>query len=193
MALRPHGRARVDPNNPQMFAKCDKCYTQYNHVELRWQYRYAGAGLVNTGMLVCPTCYDIPNPQERTIILPADPAPKFNQRMENWQFDESNRYTLQSPTPGIPLFRAQSSTVASIFTGPVFTRTANMDAISSLMAAVIQVKFLAPSMPATGSMTVLRLQKAAHISADFEVTSVLQSVTTQYHGFSNFGSFTVGG
>lgn len=172
MALRPHGRARVDPNRPEMFAKCDRCYTQYNHVELRWQYRYAGTGLVNTGMLVCPSCYDAPNPQERTIVLPADPPPKFNQRMENWQLDESNRYTIQSPTPGTSLFRSQGLAVASMFSGPVFTRAADMSVSSAALATAIQVKRLAP---------------------DLSVTSVALPVVTQYYGFSNFGAFVIGG
>ena len=80
MSFRPHGRATVDPSNPRAWGHCERCYTLVNHSELRWQMRYAGPNLVNTGKLVCTHCLDVPNPQERTIVLQPDPIPIKNPR-----------------------------------------------------------------------------------------------------------------
>jgi len=82
--VRPHGRARVDTRNPRAFGICDRCGFLYNHYELRWQFDYAGAGLINRRILVCETCEDIPQAQLRNIILPADPVPIMNARIQNY-------------------------------------------------------------------------------------------------------------
>lgn len=47
----------------------------YNHEDLHWQYQYAGVSLVNLRILVCDSCYDTPQDQLRTVILPPDPVP----------------------------------------------------------------------------------------------------------------------
>lgn len=83
--MRPHGRASVSPSNPRAFAICDRCGFLYNHHELRWQFDYAGAGLINRRILVCDTCEDVPQSQLRNIILPADPVPIMNPRIQDYQ------------------------------------------------------------------------------------------------------------
>lgn len=40
--------------------------------------------LQNIRLLVCSHCYDTPNQQLRTIILPPDPLPVFNPRPEQY-------------------------------------------------------------------------------------------------------------
>ena len=80
MGMHPHGRARVNPNHPEAFAHCNHCYDLVNHVDLQPQFAYAGSVLVNTGWLVCSTCLDIPNPQNKTLVLPPDPVPIKNPR-----------------------------------------------------------------------------------------------------------------
>ena len=80
MALRPHGRATVDSSNPRAWGHCERCYDLVNHSDLRWQMRYAGPQLINTNKLVCEHCLDIPNQQERTIVLTPDPVPIKNPR-----------------------------------------------------------------------------------------------------------------
>lgn len=72
-----HGRARIDPNNPQRTSLCMRCGTLYNLVDLAPQMQWAGQGLIDTGFRVCPSCFDVPNPNERTLILPPDPPPSF--------------------------------------------------------------------------------------------------------------------
>lgn len=70
-----HGFAVVDINNLDAFAFCDRCGQLWNHSNLRWQYEWTGTRLTNLKLLVCPNCLDKPNPQLRTIRLPADPIP----------------------------------------------------------------------------------------------------------------------
>ena len=102
------GRARTSAKNPQAFAICDRCAIWYNHVNLRWQYDWAGASLINKRILVCNTCYDTPQEQLRAIIIPADPVPIVNPRVEPYAWDEIDRrqvsgYNTTSPSTGIPV------------------------------------------------------------------------------------------
>ena len=83
--MRPHGRAKVSTKNPEAFAICDSCGFLYNHSELRWQYQWSGNKLVNLRQLNCRRCNDIPQTQLRAIVLPADPMPIMNPRVQNYQ------------------------------------------------------------------------------------------------------------
>jgi hypothetical protein len=82
--LRPHGRASVSSSNPRAFAICDRCGFLYNHIRLQWQFDYAGAGLINKRILVCNSCNDVPQAQLRAIVLPADPVPIQNPRVQDY-------------------------------------------------------------------------------------------------------------
>jgi hypothetical protein len=104
------GRARTNPSNPQAHAICDRCAFRFNHVDLRWQFDWAGASLVNKRILVCKSCYDEPNPQMRAIVVPADPVPIQNPRVEPYMWDAVDRRQLSGfnttdPTTGIPVQR----------------------------------------------------------------------------------------
>jgi len=106
--MRPHGRARVSSRNPQAFAICDRCGFLQNHVSLRFQYEFAGTGLYNTKMLVCDRCYDTPQEQLKSIIIPADPMPIMNPRTQNYSQTETDyRQTsgddTTDPVTGIPV------------------------------------------------------------------------------------------
>lgn len=81
---RPHGRASISAARPRALGICDRCGAMLNHDELRWTFQWVGTKLQNTRMLVCEECYDIPQEQLRTIILPADPVPIANARPENY-------------------------------------------------------------------------------------------------------------
>lgn len=78
------GRARTSARNPQAHAICDRCGGRYNHVDLSWQFDWAGAGLINKRILVCSHCTDTPQQQLRSVVLPADPQPIMNARPENF-------------------------------------------------------------------------------------------------------------
>jgi hypothetical protein len=81
--------ARVDTQNPEAFAMCDRCGFWRNRSDLVWQYEWAGMQLYSKGTLVCfDRCYDIPQEQLRTIILPPDPPPIVNARVPNFDYEE---------------------------------------------------------------------------------------------------------
>ena len=84
------GRARTDPRNPQAHAICDRCGFRYNHVDLRWQYDWRGTSLQNLRLLVCSTCNDEPQQQLRAIVIPADPVPVQNPRIQDFVTAETN-------------------------------------------------------------------------------------------------------
>lgn len=68
---------RVNPNDPRRAAQCQRCGDVYNLESLTPQFRWAGLQSINTHVYVCPRCLDVPNQQERTIILPPDPPPSL--------------------------------------------------------------------------------------------------------------------
>ena len=106
--MRPHGRAKVSTRNPEAFAICDACGFLYNHSELRFQFQWSGNKLVNLKQLVCRRCNDIPQTQLRAIVLPADPMPILNPRVNNWQaastdYRATSGQNTVDPITGIPI------------------------------------------------------------------------------------------
>ena len=88
------GRARVSASSPQAAAVCDRCGFVYQHSLLNWQFDYAGASLINKRLLVCRTCYDTPQEQLRAVVIPADPMPIINPRVQDFVTAEtSTRFT----------------------------------------------------------------------------------------------------
>jgi hypothetical protein len=106
--MRPHGRAKVSTRNPEAFAICDNCGFLYQHSELRWQLQWAGNKLVNLRQLVCRRCNDIPQTQLRAIVIPADPMPVMNPRVQNYQqastdYRSTSGQNTVDPETGIPI------------------------------------------------------------------------------------------
>ena len=88
---RPQSKyVRVNPTDPEGASQCDRCGRWFNLRDLVWQDAWSGTHLYNTGVLVCTTgdCYDIPQEQLRTIILPPDPPPLLNARVPNFAYEE---------------------------------------------------------------------------------------------------------
>ena len=107
--MRPHGRASVSSRNPRAFAICDRCGFLYNHNRLQWQFDYAGAGLINKRILVCSPCLDTPQNQLRAIVLPQDPTPIDNARVQDYYTAETTTIAVSAgaptdPTTGIPIY-----------------------------------------------------------------------------------------
>lgn len=100
--MRPHGRAKVSSRNPRAFAICDRCGFLYNHVNLQWQYDWAGASLINKRMLVCNECNDVPQSQLRAIVVPPDPVPIQNPRIQDYRTAESDYRITQGNTVNQP-------------------------------------------------------------------------------------------
>lgn len=102
------GRAKTSATNPQAHAICDRCGFRYNHVDLKWQFDWRGTSLQNIKLLVCSPCYDDPQEQLRAIVVPADPTPIMNPRLQDFLNAESNYITAPTPTTydamtGIPV------------------------------------------------------------------------------------------
>jgi len=107
------GRARTDARNPQAHAICDRCGFRYNHVALRWQYDWRGASMANIRLLVCDTCYDMPQEQLRAIVIPADPIPIQNPRTQDFVTAETNTRATSGqntvdPVTGIPIINGDT-------------------------------------------------------------------------------------
>ena len=72
--MRPHGRAKINARFPKALGVCYRCRSLYNRDELQWQYDWRfGPRLFNLGVLVCESCYDVPQESGRPIVLPPDP------------------------------------------------------------------------------------------------------------------------
>ena len=84
------GRARISAKNPQAAAVCDRCGGVLNHVDLSWQFDWAGAGLINKRLLVCSSCTDTPQQQLRSIVLPADPPVIMHARPQDYVTASTN-------------------------------------------------------------------------------------------------------
>lgn len=102
------GKARVNSKSPQAFSICDRCGFGFNHCDLRWQFAYAGAGLINKRILVCTPCYDTPQNQLRAIVLPPDPVPILNPRAPDFYVAATDArltdyFNPADPVTGIPV------------------------------------------------------------------------------------------
>ena len=102
------GRAKTSATNPQAHAICDRCGFRYNAVNLRFQFDWRGTSLQNIKMLVCDPCYDEPQQQLRAIVIPADPVPIMNPRLQDFVTAETDYLTTSTPpttdpSTGIPV------------------------------------------------------------------------------------------
>ena len=87
------GRARISPSGPQAAGVCDRCGFVYNHIDLQWQFDWRGATLQNTRVLVCDRCNDDQQQQLRAIVIPADPVPIMNPRVQDFVAASTTRRT----------------------------------------------------------------------------------------------------
>ena len=102
------GRARTSAKSPRAFGVCDRCGQWWNWVDLRWQFDWRGPTVQNLRILVCKHCYDTPQAQLRSIVLPQDPVPIINARPEYFIEDETDYHTVNAapvtdPVTGIPI------------------------------------------------------------------------------------------
>jgi hypothetical protein len=73
----------------------------YNLYSLHWQLEWSGKSLFSKRLLVCDDCLDIPAPFLRTPVLPPDPPPIFNARVEPYSIDETDYRVTEPPTEQI--------------------------------------------------------------------------------------------
>ena len=95
--MRPHGKyARVNENSTDAFAVCDRCGFVRNMSDLVWQVDWAGVSIVNERILVCKDrCFNSLQEQNRSIVLPPDPMPVLNARVENFAYEEQTPIIAQ--------------------------------------------------------------------------------------------------
>lgn len=93
-----HGRARVSPRQPRAFAVCDYCGEWWQRVQLINQYEWYGDVLQDTGFRACPRCVSLPQPQLKPVILPPDPVPIVDPRIEVYSIpaDQAVNHTAAS-------------------------------------------------------------------------------------------------
>src|SRR5258705_12639151 len=80
--MQANGRARISVTQPRAKGTCDRCGFMYSLSDLKYQYQWAGTGLVNLQLRVCKRCMDIPQIQVKRFVLPPDPLPVDNPRIE---------------------------------------------------------------------------------------------------------------
>ena len=191
--MRPHGRARVSPRNPRAFARCDRCGFLYNHINLNWQFDWRGTSLQNLRFLVCNRCMDTPQQQLRAIVVPADPTPIMNARVESYQEDETDFLTISGPTvydpnTGIPI---PSTTVLIAQDGTKLTAQATGRPAGLQQGAIMPlvqktaygVRLPVLSVTANGTNTVSVTCSSVHSLNDNDQISVLGLTNNLADGF----------
>lgn len=177
------GRARTSSKSPQAFAVCDRCGMWYNHKELQWQFDWGGASLINKRILVCRDCNDIPQNQLRAIVLPADPMPIINPRVEPWIADESNfRTTNQSP--GIdPVTGLALPPTTYRITQSLDNRVSQQTGLPLGYANAVFTATLIPlSIISDGTTSVFVTCSAPHNMLDYQPVSILGSTNGAVDG-----------
>ncbi|HVX90656.1 MAG TPA: hypothetical protein VHC20_03390 [Candidatus Paceibacterota bacterium] len=159
--------ARVNAQDPQAWGQCDRCGFWRNRADLVSQMAWAGTHLYDTGTLVCgDRCYDIPNEQLRTIILPPDPQPVLNARVPNLQYEEAGpvqtnlaenveAFSALLPVESVEGFEI-GNTVWVQLSNATFAQCEiiALDAVSSPNTMTVDPPILA-SAPYTGVVTIL--------------------------------------
>jgi hypothetical protein len=117
--VRPHGKyAAVNAQNPEALAQCDRCSFWRNRSDLVWQTEWSGTHLYNIQVLVCQDrCFDTPQEQFRTIILPPDPPPVLNARPPNFAYEEQTVRIIQFGGPNAPPWGAGPEMVRATQSG----------------------------------------------------------------------------
>lgn len=83
MSDRPHGRhVFVDENSPSALGICDKSGFVFRRIDMVKQMEWRGNALVWTGFIVGKPFVDTPNAQLRPPMLPPDPVPVQNPRLQ---------------------------------------------------------------------------------------------------------------
>ena len=101
--MEPAGKyVKTNPQDPAAYAICDLCGLRFNHHDLRWNMQWSGTHIYNTGSLRCWRCVDVLQEQLRTILLPEDPAPILNARVENFAYEEQTARLTEFNAPQNP-------------------------------------------------------------------------------------------
>lgn len=90
MGFRPHpSMAETDAQSPRCWGTCARCGFVGNLIKFRDQADWRGLQIMSLHLLVCSPCYDTPQRQLGTIVLPPDPVGVLNARPEPYPMDEN--------------------------------------------------------------------------------------------------------
>ena len=100
MSYRPHGKhVRIDSQSPNGLGICDYTGFVFNKKDLIKQMEWRGNAIVWTGLYVGRPYADVPNEQNRPPILPPDPIPFLNARVQQMELQHAN--TISVPVNNI--------------------------------------------------------------------------------------------
>lgn len=193
-----HGRATINPNDPNALGICDRCSFLFNLRTLRWQMEWCGTTMQNLHLRVCSQCWDVPQEQLRTIILPADPPSVRDPRTEPFFIDQVNELTLSKIIGKPYMLLAESTMFCEIDSGlgivAAFGDTGNMSSAFTL-GIVLGASFSDASDVAAvlmrGVGLTAAIDGASNMIADVNVTSAAVARTaTDSFGFQDTGSYT---
>lgn len=119
--MRPHGHARISINNPAALGVCDRCGALYNLRDLRWQFDWRGPSLQNLRILVCETCWDQPQENLRTIVLPPDPLPVMNPRPEQYDIEVPSYIMTYDSSAALATYDSSAALITEIDVVPTPT------------------------------------------------------------------------
>lgn len=183
------GRATINPAAPEALGICDGCGFLFNLRTLTWQMGWCGTTLKNLHLRKCSTCLDIPNEQLRTIILPPDPLPVSDPRLEQFAVDERNDYTLSKIVGKAAMFVGGCAIECEL----VSTKgiRAAIDGIGDLVAILTRGALLSASVDAVSDVSGALL-KGLKVTAAIDGVSDVTAELTQAAGslITLFGSST---
>lgn len=160
------GRARTSASSPQAHAICDRCGFRYNHVDLKWQYDWRGAQLTNVRVLVCSSCSDTPQEQLRAIVLPADPTPIINARVENFVTNEAGSATGQPYGAPVGL---DPNAVMPLNNGMIYGRPLSLLSVTANGTTTVSVTCQAAHGLSTGNQVAIEGLTSAAATGFFSV------------------------
>lgn len=104
-------RTLVDPNNPRAWGTDDRSGFVGNHEDMVWQWDWAGPSIIKKNVLIYPDQLDKPQRQLGSLVLPPDPVPVLNARVEPYPIDErwSTMAEGSNQHGAIPIYLEQSS------------------------------------------------------------------------------------
>lgn len=135
----PHNlRTPVSLTNPAEVGLCDACKFLYRLDALQYQYQWAGNALVNTHLLKCPRCLDLPSDQLRAIQIIGPEGTVRDPRPANYAADALGGTTPPTDAELAELFDDEIP-APLVYAGPgdivAFTAWWGLRAYSSAVAA----------------------------------------------------------
>lgn len=143
-----YGRATINPSAPEAVGVCDRCGKLFNLRDLRFQFDWAGTSMISRQVRVCTvTCYDAPQEQLRTIMLPPDPPPVWQPRFEPYDIDEANHFIITAS------FDAIGRITASLDSTPAGVLIAAFSDLGTLAVTLHLGLGLTAALTATGTIS----------------------------------------